>query len=153
MTRRPESDAGSAPGTPVPGRRRHRLRRIAAAVATGAMALVAGAVAVAVVSAVSTGVPSAAPHPVQHDAPTTTAPDAPAVATAPPGTTLVATTDGAIPGYPAPGAPSDMTVPGTWFRYRSVLPVIAARPGWLEVRLAQRPNGSTARRPGSSRAT
>ncbi len=115
MTRRPESDAGSAPGTPVPGRRRHRLRRIAAAVATGAMALVAGAVAVAVVSAVST--------------------------------------DGAIPGYPAPGAPSDMTVPGTWFRYRSVLPVIAARPGWLEVRLAQRPNGSTARRPGSSRAT
>ncbi len=107
------------------------------------MAVGAGAVVVAVVSAVSTGLPSAAPHPVQHDPSTTTAPDAPAPATAPPGATLVATTDGAIPGYPAPGAPSDMTVPGTWFGYRSILPVIAARPGWLEVRLAQRPNGST----------
>ena len=50
---------------------------------------------------------------------------------------------GSIPGYPAPGQPSDMTVPGTWWGYPSVLPVIASTPGWLEVRLAQRPNGST----------
>ena len=34
-------------------------------------------------------------------------------------------------------------MPGTWWGYPSVLPVIASTPGWLEVRLAQRPNGST----------
>jgi lipoprotein-anchoring transpeptidase ErfK/SrfK len=35
-------------------------------------------------------------------------------------------------------------VPATWHSAASTLPVIEARPGWLEVRLAQRPNGSTA---------
>jgi hypothetical protein len=37
-----------------------------------------------------------------------------------------------------------MTVPGSWYGYPSVLPVIAQTSGWLEVRLAQRPNESTA---------
>jgi lipoprotein-anchoring transpeptidase ErfK/SrfK len=36
------------------------------------------------------------------------------------------------------------TVPATWHSAPSTLPVIAQQPGWLEVRLAQRPNGSTA---------
>ncbi|HEX2382539.1 MAG TPA: L,D-transpeptidase [Acidimicrobiales bacterium] len=36
------------------------------------------------------------------------------------------------------------TIPATWFSAPSTLPVVAERPGWLEVRLAQRPNGSTA---------
>ena len=36
-----------------------------------------------------------------------------------------------------------MTVPGSWYGYPSKLPVIATEPGWLYVRLAQRPNGST----------
>lgn len=58
--------------------------------------------------------------------------------------TLVATTDGAVPGSSAPGAPSDMTVPASWYGYPSVLPVIDQSQGWLEVRLAQRPNESTA---------
>jgi lipoprotein-anchoring transpeptidase ErfK/SrfK len=62
---------------------------------------------------------------------------------APPGTTLVATTHGAIPGSPGPRKPSNRIVPGSWYGYPSVLPVIATRPGWLEVRLAQRPNGTT----------
>ena len=57
--------------------------------------------------------------------------------------TVVAPTDGAISGYPSPGRRSNMTVPGTWFGYPSVLPVIASEAGWFEVRLAQRPNGST----------
>jgi lipoprotein-anchoring transpeptidase ErfK/SrfK len=35
-------------------------------------------------------------------------------------------------------------VPGSWFGRPSVLPVVATQPGWVEVRLAQRPNGSTA---------
>ena len=61
-----------------------------------------------------------------------------------PAETLVATTDGAIPGYAAPdSATPDVTVPATWYGYPTVLPVIDTSPGWLEVRLAQRPNGST----------
>jgi lipoprotein-anchoring transpeptidase ErfK/SrfK len=35
-------------------------------------------------------------------------------------------------------------VPAAWFSAPSTLPVIAQQPGWLEVRLAERPNGSTA---------
>ena len=60
-----------------------------------------------------------------------------------PKATEVAATDGAIPGYPAPDQPSNTTVPATWYGYPTVLPVIATQTGWLEVRLAQRPNGST----------
>jgi len=67
-----------------------------------------------------------------------------APAPAPSGITLLATTHGTIPGSPAPGAPANLMVPGSWFGYPSVLPVIASRPHWVEVRLAQRPNGSTA---------
>jgi len=64
-------------------------------------------------------------------------------ASAPAGTTLLATTHGSIPGSPAPGAPENIMVPGTWYGYPSILPVIATVPNWVEVRLAQRPNGST----------
>lgn len=71
---------------------------------------------------------------------TTTTTTAPAV----PVSTTVATTHGDIPGSPDPSAPSTMTVPGSWYGYPSVLPVIAQTAGWLEVRLAQRPNESTA---------
>ena len=35
-------------------------------------------------------------------------------------------------------------MPATWLGAPSTLPVIAQQPGWFEVRLAQRPNGSTA---------
>ena len=58
--------------------------------------------------------------------------------------TTVATTHGSIPGYASPqSAAPDMTVPGSWYGYPSVLPVVRTEPGWLYVRLAQRPNGST----------
>ncbi len=57
--------------------------------------------------------------------------------------TVVATTHGAIPGSPAPGAPEDRVVPGSWYGYTSILPVIGTALNWVEVRLAQRPNGST----------
>jgi L,D-transpeptidase-like protein len=61
-----------------------------------------------------------------------------------PAGTLVATTKGDIPGFEyAGGATPSVTVPGSWYGYVSVLPVIDSLPGWLEVRLAQRPNGST----------
>ncbi len=117
-------------------------------IAVGAGALAVGAMALTIAAfGLATSAPSAVPPPAHHGAPapTTTVPTVPAVAaaTAPPGDTLVATTHGAIPGYPAPGQPSNATVPGSWFGYPSILPVIASQPGWLEVRLAQRPNGST----------
>ncbi|MHB8439014.1 MAG: L,D-transpeptidase [Acidimicrobiales bacterium] len=79
-----------------------------------------------------------APTPNHHPAtePTTTASGVPTK-------TLIATFGDPTPGSPAPGAPSDLTVPATWYGYPSALPVIAEHAGFLEVRLAQRPNGST----------
>jgi hypothetical protein len=65
-------------------------------------------------------------------------------ATAPAGTTLVATLHGDTPGSPGAGAPANQIVPGSWYGYPSILPVINSAPNWLEVRLAQRPNESTA---------
>jgi hypothetical protein len=63
--------------------------------------------------------------------------------TVPYGATLVATTDGAIPGASTPGGAINRLVPGSWYGYPSVLPVIATAPNWVEVRLAQRPNQTT----------
>jgi lipoprotein-anchoring transpeptidase ErfK/SrfK len=48
------------------------------------------------------------------------------------------------PRYVRPGAQAEGTVPADWYGYPSILPVISATPGWLHVRLAQRPDGSTA---------
>jgi hypothetical protein len=59
------------------------------------------------------------------------------------GWNLVATTNGAIPRYTGPGGPEDGTIRASWYGGVSALPVIAQEPGWLEVRLAGRPNGST----------
>jgi hypothetical protein len=42
------------------------------------------------------------------------------------------------------GGPRNGTLPATWHGAASTLPVIAQQPGWLQVRLAQRPNESTA---------
>lgn len=124
------------------GRRRITVMTGGAALAVGAVALVVGAIGL------TSGTPSAAPSPPPHPAApttttTTTAPPAPATS-APAASTLVATLHGSIPGYASPESPSpSMTVPGTWYGYASVLPVITTEPGWLYVRLAQRPNGST----------
>ena len=55
----------------------------------------------------------------------------------------IATTKGTISRYASPGGPPDGTIPATWYGGVSALPVIADKAGWLEVRLATRPNGST----------
>ena len=60
------------------------------------------------------------------------------------GSTLLATLSGAVPRSASPGRIAAGWVPATWYGARSVLPVVATRPGWVRVRLAQRPNGSTA---------
>jgi lipoprotein-anchoring transpeptidase ErfK/SrfK len=62
-----------------------------------------------------------------------------------PAETLVATIRPAgAPGSQTPGGPPNVQVPGQWWQAASVLPVIARQPGWVEVRLAQRPNESVA---------
>jgi len=109
----------------------------------GVRRTVLAVVAVAVLTAGCTTAPRSA---VRHPAPPAHhAHHAPVVLAAAPGagSTLVAALHGPVPGSPAPGAPSTLTVPATWYGYPSVLPVIATRPHWVEVRLAHRPNGST----------
>jgi lipoprotein-anchoring transpeptidase ErfK/SrfK len=63
--------------------------------------------------------------------------------------TLVATVRVTTPKYASPGRRGAGWVPSSWWDRPSVLPVIATRPGWVRVRLAQRPNGSTAWLPAS----
>ncbi len=58
--------------------------------------------------------------------------------------TLLATVRAAAPRYAGPGRLTAGTVPARWYQRPSVLPVVAAKPGWVQVRLAQRPNQSTA---------
>jgi lipoprotein-anchoring transpeptidase ErfK/SrfK len=74
---------------------------------------------------------------------------APSPTFAVPRVTLVARLNGDAPGSPSPGAAPTQTVPGSWYGYPSILPVIAVEPNWLDVRLAQRPNESTAWIPAS----
>jgi lipoprotein-anchoring transpeptidase ErfK/SrfK len=71
----------------------------------------------------------------------------------PPPVTQVATVLNTAPRYAGPGQREQSgdraAVPSSWWQRPSVLPVIATRPGWVQVRLAQRPNGSTAWLPAS----
>jgi lipoprotein-anchoring transpeptidase ErfK/SrfK len=61
-----------------------------------------------------------------------------------PASTVLATVLRNAPRYASPGQVASGTVPATWYDRPSVLPVIATSPGWVQVRLAQRPNGSAA---------
>jgi hypothetical protein len=60
------------------------------------------------------------------------------------GVTLLAALRGGTARYASPDGAQVGSVPGEWYGTRSILPVISRRPGWLRVRLAQRPDGSTA---------
>lgn len=70
----------------------------------------------------------------------------PVVPRVPAGGTLLAIVRSAAPRYARPGLPFQEagTVLASWEYRPSVLPVIERRPGWVRVRLPQRPNGSTA---------
>jgi len=61
----------------------------------------------------------------------------------PTGSTLLATLRDTTPSYSAPGGPSNALVPASWHGAPTILPVIESRQGYVEVRLAQRPNEST----------
>lgn len=106
------------------------------------MAAGAGVTALAAVSVglvLSSG--NGAPRSPADAPPSRTANPAPAPV---PAVTLLATVRASAPRYARPGGRAAGIVPSAWFERRSVLPVIATRPGWVQVRLAQRPNGSTA---------
>jgi len=60
------------------------------------------------------------------------------------GVTLLAALRGTTGRYASPDGRRIGWVPGDWYGARSILPIISSRPGWVRVRLAQRPNGSTA---------
>ncbi len=49
-----------------------------------------------------------------------------------------------MPGYASPGGRLVTQVLGAYYGMPEILPVIASEPGWLEVRIFPRPNGSTA---------
>lgn len=137
---------GISPGA---GRRRRVARRGASLVGLGgvlaAILVVAGCSSVQVVrsGSGSTANRHHSVSAVSRPDTTTTAsptPSGPVV----PQTTVDAMLNGDAPGSPAPGAPANVTVPGEWYDYPSILPVVAQQSGWVEVRLAQRPNESTA---------
>jgi lipoprotein-anchoring transpeptidase ErfK/SrfK len=67
-----------------------------------------------------------------------------ALPAAPAGSTLVATVSHTIQSYKMPGDKPMVSIDPTWHGAVTALPVIWAGPGWVYVRLAQRPNGSTA---------
>jgi lipoprotein-anchoring transpeptidase ErfK/SrfK len=104
--------------------------------------LTAALATAAVLAGCGTSVHPEATAPVTFHVPPT--PTVDLAVTAPPATTLVATIHGDTPGSATPGGPVSVLVPGAWYGYQSVLPVIASAPNWIEVRLAQRPNESTA---------
>jgi lipoprotein-anchoring transpeptidase ErfK/SrfK len=96
-----------------------------------AVAVAAGAAAGVLATSGSPGTPAA------HLAREAAAPEAP-------GVTDLATLRSAAPRYASPGVRAAGTVPASWYGYPSILPVIGTSPGWVHVRLAQRPDGSTA---------
>ena len=111
--------------------------------ATRRFGLVAATMAVAAgLASCGTSVHPGAIGPITFHVPPT--PTVNLAVTAPPGTTLVATLQGDTPGSATPGGPATQVVPGEWYGYQSILPVIDSAPNWIEVRLAQRPNESTA---------
>ncbi len=61
-----------------------------------------------------------------------------------PARTTIAEVTGPVPFFASPGGPQAGTLPmGSWWLPTKQLPVLARRPGWLRVRLPQRPNGLT----------
>jgi lipoprotein-anchoring transpeptidase ErfK/SrfK len=117
----------------------------------------AGAVCIAgvltlVVSMLPTGSPRSSPNksaaPVHQlaskDVPKSTRRSTKVVLKAGNPSSLVATLTETAPDFVTPGGPQTGTVPAMWYGAPSALPVLAQDNGYLEVRLAQRPNGSTA---------
>lgn len=76
--------------------------------------------------------------------PTTEAVESGGVVAVPEDATLVANFASDAPRFTRPGGAEVGVVPAAWHGRPSVLPVIDQEPGWVQVRMAERPNGSTA---------
>ena len=91
--------------------------------------------------------PAPAVHAAAAPAPSTTTPTASptTTSTAPavPATTVLATLSGPTQAYASPGGAPSVLLPAQWLDSPSVLPVVATAGDWLDVRIAQRPNGQT----------
>ncbi|WP_162942172.1 L,D-transpeptidase [Desertimonas flava] len=120
-------------------------RNVWAAVAA---TVVVAATAGIVITATSDGDDTAAP-PATTDVALPVPPTEPEAGPAgevvvPAASTLVVSFADDIEQFDRPGGAKVGTVAARWHDRPSVLPVIDQRPGWLQVRLPQRPNGSTA---------
>ena len=114
-----------------------------------AAALAGSAVAAVVAGLLLTGSGSPGPHAPPRPRPQPRALPARRQPARFPSLTTVATLRVDAPRYAKPGGKQAGVVATSWYDRASVLPVIATRPGWVEVRLPQRPNGSTAWVPAS----
>ena len=78
---------------------------------------------------------------------TTTTTTAPTTTTVPPPvvpvSTDLATPNGDIPAYDAPGGQQIDTV-GLWYGYPMTMPILEERDGWVRIMMPERPNGLTA---------
>jgi lipoprotein-anchoring transpeptidase ErfK/SrfK len=121
----------------------HALRRLSCRI----VVMAAVAITAASCSSGSSSPPTAQKTPAQHGmslGSLTNADSSGDAPVAPAGSTLLATLHGAVQGYATPGGAKGPIIPATWHGAVSTLPVVTAQPGWLDVRLAQRPNESTA---------
>jgi lipoprotein-anchoring transpeptidase ErfK/SrfK len=68
----------------------------------------------------------------------------PQILAVPQGSTLTATPRGTVAGYATPDGPAVAPVSPTYYGTAVALPVVAQRPGWLQVRVPERPDSSAA---------
>jgi lipoprotein-anchoring transpeptidase ErfK/SrfK len=124
-------------------------RRKAVVTAVAALAVTA---AVSVVTGCSGGGPATTAGPYS-EATVTALPAATASPATPaftvPASTQLATVRTDLPRYDSPDQLGRGTVPASWYGRPAVLPVLGTAPGWVQVRLPERPNGSTAWVPAS----
>jgi lipoprotein-anchoring transpeptidase ErfK/SrfK len=127
--------------------------------AAGRRKAVVSAVAVLAVTAavgVATGCGGGGPTTTAAPSSEATVAALPAVAASPaapafkvPASTQLATLRTDLPRYDRPDQLGRGTVPASWYGRPAVLPVLGTAPGWVQVRLPRRPNGSTAWVPAS----
>jgi lipoprotein-anchoring transpeptidase ErfK/SrfK len=121
-------------------------RRRQAAVTAGVLAVIAASSVVTGCSSgpAASGASNAATVAARPTAAASPGPPSPVSPFGVPASTELATLRGTLPRYVSPDQLGRGTVPASWADRPSVLPVLSTAPGWVQVRLAQRPNGSTA---------
>ncbi len=139
MHLRASADGDETPSEPRRGARNRR--RAVAASASLSFVVVTSLAVIAVLPGPARKAP--VPAPVRLIPPVTTAPPPPPPSPVPAATTIAQVT-GPVVFRATPGGPPAGTVPvGSWWGETKELPVIDHVPGWLEVRLPERPNGLT----------